>query len=40
LRNVSYDAMTITGTLEVASVWARKFPAETVDAVRYPSLFF
>ncbi len=40
LRNVSYDAMTITGTLEVASVWARRFPSETVDPVRYPALFY
>jgi hypothetical protein len=40
LRNVNYDAMTITATLEVASVWARKFPSETVDPVHYPSLFF
>lgn len=40
LRNVTYDAMSITGTLEVASVWARKFPSEVIDPVRYPSLFF
>jgi hypothetical protein len=40
LRNVNYNAMTITGTLEVASIWARKYPSETVDAVRYPSLFY
>lgn len=40
LRNVSYDAMSITGTLEVASVWARKFPSEVVDPTRYPALFY
>lgn len=40
LRNVSYDAMSITGTLEVASVWARKFPGEVIDPVKYPSLFY
>ncbi len=40
LRNVSYDAMTITGTLEVASVWARKFPSEQVDPTKYPALFY
>ena len=40
LRNVSYDAMSITGTLEVASVWARKFPSEMVDPTRYPALFY
>jgi Domain of unknown function (DUF1833) len=40
LRNVSYDAMSITGTLEVASVWARKFPSEIIDPVHYPSLFY
>jgi len=40
LRNVTYDAMSITGTLEVASVWARKFPSERVDPVHYPALFY
>ena len=40
LRNVSYNAMTITGVLEVASIWARRFPAEVVDPVQYPSLFY
>jgi hypothetical protein len=40
LRNVTYDAMSITGTLEVASVWARKFPSEQVDPVHYPALFY
>ena len=40
LRNVSYDAMSITGTLEVASIWARKFPSEHVDPTKYPALFY
>ena len=40
LRNVSYDAMSITGTLEVASVWARKFPSEHVDPTHFPALFY
>jgi hypothetical protein len=40
LRNVSYDAMSITGTLEIASVWARKFPSEQVDPVHFPALFY
>jgi hypothetical protein len=40
LRNVTYDAMSISGTLEVASVWARKFPSEQVDPVHYPALFY
>lgn len=40
LRNVQYDAMTITGTLEVASIWSRRFPAEIVDPIRYPGLYF
>jgi hypothetical protein len=40
LRNVTYDAMSITGTLEVASVWARKFPSEQVDPVHFPALFY
>ena len=40
LRNVSYDAMAITASLEIASVWARKFPSEIVDPVKYPSLFY
>jgi len=40
LRNVSYDAMAITATLEVASVWARRFPSEQIDPVHYPALFY
>lgn len=40
LRNVSYDAMSITASLEVASVWARRYPSEIVDPVHYPSLFY
>lgn len=40
LRNVNYNAMSITGTLEVASIWARKFPAERIDPTRFPGLFF
>jgi hypothetical protein len=40
LRNVNYDAMTITGVLEVASIWARKFPSERVDPVAFPALFY
>lgn len=40
LRNVNYDAMSITGTLEIASLWARKFPSERVDPISFPSLFF
>jgi len=40
LRNVTYDAMSISGTLEVASVWARRFPSEQVDPVHFPALFY
>lgn len=40
LRNVNYNAISITGVLEIASIWARRFPAERVDPVRFPSLFF
>jgi hypothetical protein len=40
LRNVSYDSMSIQGTLEVASIWARKFPSERVDPTKYPALFY
>jgi hypothetical protein len=40
LRAVTYDAMQIQGTLEVASVWARRFPGDAVDPVQYPGLYF
>jgi hypothetical protein len=39
LRDVTYDAMAITGTLEVVNVLNTRFPAETYDPTRYPALF-
>jgi len=39
LRNVSYDAISITGQLEVINVLTRGFPADQYDPVHYPGLF-
>ena len=39
LRNVSYDATTITADLEVINVMSSGFPAEVYDPVHYPGLF-
>ncbi len=39
LRNVSYDAISITGTLEVINVLSRGFPSEQYDPVKFPGLF-
>lgn len=39
LRDVKYDAMAITGTLEVINVLNTRFPAESYDPTRYPALF-
>jgi hypothetical protein len=39
LRDVTYDAMAITGTLEVINVLSARFPAEDYDPTRYPALF-
>lgn len=40
MRAVEYNASTIEATLEIASIWARKFPGEVIDPTNYPSLFF
>ena len=39
LRNVHYDAVTVTGELEVINVLTRGFPSESYDPVHYPALF-
>jgi hypothetical protein len=39
LRNVSYDATTITADLEVINVMSSGFPSEVYDPVHYPALF-
>jgi len=40
LRNVSYDAMTISGTLETINVLSRRFPDESYDPVHFPAIFY
>jgi len=39
LRGVQYDALTITGDLEVLNTMSVGFPAETYDPVHFPGLF-
>ena len=39
LRNVSYDATTITADLEVVNILSSGFPAEVYDPVHFPGLF-
>lgn len=38
LRNVSYNALTVTGTLVMADILSVGFPGETYDAVSYPAI--
>jgi hypothetical protein len=40
LRNVSYDAMTVTGQLETINVLSRRFPEGTYDPVHFPAIFY
>jgi len=40
LKSVSYDAMVLTGTLDVRNVMTAKFPSEEYDPVSYPALFY
>jgi hypothetical protein len=39
LRSVSYDAMTVTGNLEVINTMSSVFPSETYDPVHYPGMY-
>jgi len=39
LRSVNYDAITITGQLEVVNVLTKGFPSESYDPVHFPGLF-
>ena len=39
LRSVTYDAITITGQLEVVNVMTNAFPSEVYDPVHYPGMF-
>jgi hypothetical protein len=39
LRSVTYDALTITGQLEVVNVMSSAFPSEVYDPVHYPGMF-
>jgi hypothetical protein len=39
LRNVNYDALTITGQLEVNNVLSLGFPDENYDPTHFPGLF-
>jgi hypothetical protein len=40
LRDVSYDAMTITGNLETINILTRRFPNGSYEPVQFPSLFY
>ena len=40
LRAVTYDAMVLTGDLEVRNIMTAKFPSEEYDPVSYPALFY
>lgn len=40
LRNISFDAFTITGALIMDSPLGRNFPASTFNPKQYPSLFY
>lgn len=39
LRSVSYDAITITGQLEVLNVMTNAFPSEVYDPVHFPGMY-
>jgi hypothetical protein len=39
MRQVTYDAMTITGQLEVHNILSLAFPDEVYDPAHYPGLF-
>lgn len=39
LRNVSYDAISITGSLEVINTMSSMFPSETYDPIHYPGMY-
>lgn len=39
LRNVTYDAMTVQGTLEYVNVLTSRFPDASYTAVEFPALF-
>lgn len=40
LRNVSYDALNVTGQLETVNVLSRRFPEGTYDPVHFPAIFY
>jgi hypothetical protein len=39
LRGITFDALTVSGTLEVKDILNSKFPSETYSPTRFPSLF-
>jgi hypothetical protein len=39
LRSVTYDAMVVTGGLEVVNTLSSMFPSETYDPVHYPGMY-
>jgi len=39
LRNVSYDSLSINGSLEVNNILTRRFPKDRYDPVFFPGLF-
>lgn len=40
LRDVTYDAMTIQGTLAVANIMSQSWPKERYDPVSFPDIFY
>ncbi len=39
LKNVNYDAMSVTAELQVTNILSLGFPAEKYDPIHYPALF-
>lgn len=39
LQAVSYDAMTVSGTLTLDNYLTRRFPASDYDAIQFPAIF-
>ena len=40
LRNISFNAFTVSGSLIIDSPMSRKFPASTYNPKQYPALFY
>lgn len=40
LRSVTYDSMTVTGTMDVNNILTRRFPGSTYSPAEFPGLFY